>query len=113
MMAPIDGHKLCPRCGGQTIWAYIEDGGMGDWCPQCKQSLQYREEGYKLAITKELMVDALIFSCKLAPLFIVSIMGADIAACFAGDQIRPDWGLLFIVLFSWILCFGLRILEKL
>jgi ssDNA-binding Zn-finger/Zn-ribbon topoisomerase 1 len=33
--------KLCPTCGNSNVRsAYIEDGGMGDWCPNCKMSLK-------------------------------------------------------------------------
>jgi len=37
--------KQCPLCGGTDIQrAYIEDGSMGEWCPQCKKSLQKMAE---------------------------------------------------------------------
>jgi hypothetical protein len=35
------GSQKCPSCGkGDVYRAYIEDGSMGDWCPNCKRSLQ-------------------------------------------------------------------------
>jgi hypothetical protein len=38
---PVKPGKPCPTCGNSNIRrAYIEDGGMGDWCPDCKMSLQ-------------------------------------------------------------------------
>lgn len=31
----------CPTCGNSNVrWAQIENGGMGDWCPDCMMSLQ-------------------------------------------------------------------------
>jgi hypothetical protein len=31
----------CPKCGNRNVCrAYIENGGWGDWCPDCKESLQ-------------------------------------------------------------------------
>lgn len=34
------GLKQCPTCGKwDVIKAYVEDGGMGDWCPHCKKSI--------------------------------------------------------------------------
>jgi uncharacterized protein (DUF983 family) len=33
--------NVCPQCGSPDVYkAYIEDGGQGDWCPNCKMSLQ-------------------------------------------------------------------------
>jgi hypothetical protein len=33
--------KYCPRCNKLDVYrAYIEDGSLGDWCPNCKMSLQ-------------------------------------------------------------------------
>jgi hypothetical protein len=42
-----EGHIKCPNCGGWDVQkgAYIEDGGMGEWCPTCKMSLQKMKEG--------------------------------------------------------------------
>jgi hypothetical protein len=35
------GLKQCVTCGNWDVYrAVIEDGGQGDWCPHCKQSLQ-------------------------------------------------------------------------
>ncbi len=36
------GSKQCPTCGGWDVrsGATIEEGGIGDWCPHCKKSLQ-------------------------------------------------------------------------
>ena len=35
------GLKQCPTCGKWDVHrAFIEDGGQGDWCPNCNQSLQ-------------------------------------------------------------------------
>ncbi len=36
------GSKQCPTCGGWYVrsGAVIEEGGIGDWCPHCKKSLQ-------------------------------------------------------------------------
>jgi tetratricopeptide (TPR) repeat protein/uncharacterized RDD family membrane protein YckC len=32
--------KICAFCGKQVvIEAYVEDGGLGDWCPRCKKSM--------------------------------------------------------------------------
>lgn len=37
----LQGKKQCPRCQQWDVHrAYIEDGGQGDWCPNCKISLQ-------------------------------------------------------------------------
>ncbi len=31
----------CPTCENSNVrWAYIEDGGKGDWCPDCMMSLK-------------------------------------------------------------------------
>jgi hypothetical protein len=36
----IDKH-ICPACGDNKVYrAYIEDGGQGDWCPNCNKSVQ-------------------------------------------------------------------------
>jgi hypothetical protein len=36
--------KQCPTCGKWDVYrAYLEDGGMGDWCPHCNKSLEYRK----------------------------------------------------------------------
>ncbi len=33
--------ERCPKCGTTDVYkAYTEDGGMGDWCPNCKESIQ-------------------------------------------------------------------------
>jgi hypothetical protein len=38
---PAGNVTQCPQCGSTDIYkAYIEDGGQGDWCPNCKMSLQ-------------------------------------------------------------------------
>ena len=39
----------CPTCGGWDVkrGAFIEDGGTGDWCPNCNMSLQ------KMGCTKQ------------------------------------------------------------
>jgi hypothetical protein len=39
--------NLCPVCGTKEVHlAYIEDGGIGNWCPNCKKSLKkMAEEG--------------------------------------------------------------------
>jgi hypothetical protein len=35
------GFKQCPTCGKWDVHkAYIEDGGMGYWCPNCKKSIK-------------------------------------------------------------------------
>ena len=35
------GQKQCPTCGKWDVYrAFLEDGGQGDWCPNCKKSLQ-------------------------------------------------------------------------
>jgi len=35
------GLKQCPNCGKfDSYKAYIEDGGMGYWCPHCKKSIK-------------------------------------------------------------------------
>lgn len=35
--------KQCPVCGNwDVIRAFVEDGGMGDWCPHCNKSLEKR-----------------------------------------------------------------------
>jgi uncharacterized membrane protein YjgN (DUF898 family) len=36
------GSKQCPACSKWDVYggATIEDGGIGDWCPHCKKSLQ-------------------------------------------------------------------------
>ena len=41
-MAPEkSGSKQCPTCGSWDVrWAVIEDGGLGDWCDNCKKSLR-------------------------------------------------------------------------
>lgn len=36
--------KLCPTCGNEMIWAYTEDGSMGNWCTHCKKSDIPREK---------------------------------------------------------------------
>lgn len=34
------GLKQCPTCGKWDVYrAVIEDGGQGDWCPNCKKSI--------------------------------------------------------------------------
>ncbi|MEW6659147.1 MAG: hypothetical protein AB1424_10845 [Thermodesulfobacteriota bacterium] len=30
----------CPQCNSDMLMAYIEDGGLGDWCMNCKKSLK-------------------------------------------------------------------------
>jgi uncharacterized protein (DUF983 family) len=36
--------KQCPTCGRWDVYrAYVEDGGMGDWCPHCKKSTDDRK----------------------------------------------------------------------
>ena len=36
-----DPENPCPTCGNSNVrWAYIEDGGKGDWCPDCTMSLK-------------------------------------------------------------------------
>lgn len=44
-MAPEEsGSKQCPTCGSWDVrWATIEDGGMGDWCPNCMKSFKLME----------------------------------------------------------------------
>ena len=38
---PPEAGKPCPTCGNSNVrHAYIEDGGYGDWCPDCKMSLK-------------------------------------------------------------------------
>ena len=41
-MAPEEsGPKQCPTCGSWDVrWAMIEDGGLGNWCDNCKKSLE-------------------------------------------------------------------------
>lgn len=41
-MAPEEsGSKQCPTCGSWDVrWAMIEDGGLGNWCDNCKKSLK-------------------------------------------------------------------------
>ena len=41
-MAPEEsGSKQCPTCGSRDVrWAMIEDGGLGNWCDNCKKSLK-------------------------------------------------------------------------
>lgn len=35
------GSKQCPTCGSWDVrWAMIEDGGLGNWCDNCKASLK-------------------------------------------------------------------------
>ncbi len=37
--------KQCPTCGKWDVHrAFIEDGGMGDWCPHCKKALPHIKE---------------------------------------------------------------------
>jgi hypothetical protein len=37
----VSNTNQCPKCGlGNIHKAYIEDGSWGDWCPNCKESLQ-------------------------------------------------------------------------
>lgn len=37
------GQKQCPTCGKWDVYrAYVEDGRMGDWCPNCKQSISLK-----------------------------------------------------------------------
>ncbi len=46
------GLKQCPVCGKWDVQrAYVEDGGMGDWCPHCKMSVKIgtvHEELFKM-----------------------------------------------------------------
>jgi hypothetical protein len=44
-MAPEEsGSKQCPTCGSWDVrWAIIEDGGLGNWCDNCKKSLKAME----------------------------------------------------------------------
>jgi uncharacterized RDD family membrane protein YckC/predicted RNA-binding Zn-ribbon protein involved in translation (DUF1610 family) len=47
------GKKQCPTCGEwDVIKAYVEDGGMGDWCPHCKKSIK-EEKFYEIGIKPE------------------------------------------------------------
>jgi cytochrome c-type biogenesis protein CcmH/NrfG len=40
LLAARKGLKRCPSCGTWDVYrAFIEDGGQGDWCPNCKKSL--------------------------------------------------------------------------
>jgi len=32
--------RQCPFCGKRVVYqAYVEDGGLGDWCPLCQKSI--------------------------------------------------------------------------
>jgi endogenous inhibitor of DNA gyrase (YacG/DUF329 family) len=44
-----DYTRQCPECGEQDIryGAFIEDGSIGDWCPNCNKSLQKMESDRK------------------------------------------------------------------
>ena len=38
---PVGPVTNCPKCGSTDITkSYIENGGMGDWCPHCQESIQ-------------------------------------------------------------------------
>lgn len=41
LVGHLRGITQCPKCRQWDVYkAYIEDGGQGDWCPNCKESLQ-------------------------------------------------------------------------
>lgn len=36
-----EGKVRCPKCGNWDVYrAYLKDGSMGDYCPNCKQSIK-------------------------------------------------------------------------
>jgi hypothetical protein len=44
--------KQCPTCLQRDVYrAVIEDGGQGDWCPNCKKSLQKMRPAPEIKIT--------------------------------------------------------------
>jgi len=47
------GRKQCKTCGNWDVrWAMIEDGGLGDWCPNCKKSFCKMNEEKVLKLSK-------------------------------------------------------------
>lgn len=40
LKAEIRKEGNCPICGTQVVKAYIEDGSLGNWCPNCKASIK-------------------------------------------------------------------------
>jgi hypothetical protein len=35
------GKVKCPRCGSWDVYkTYLQDGGLGDYCPNCKQAIK-------------------------------------------------------------------------
>jgi len=61
--------ESCPQCGNTNIRkAYIEDGGMGHWCDQCKKSLQ------AMAVTPQMQKKGLSFGLLVCLFFFITII---------------------------------------
>jgi len=80
-MAPEEsGSKQCPTCGNSDVrWAMIEDGGLGEWCDNCKKSLKamgkQMDDGYQYVF---------FFCLWLLVAFVAGLTGYFVGAGFEG-----------------------------
>ncbi len=72
------GLKQCPTCGNWDVHtAYIEDGGMGDWCPHCNKSIP-KEVPSAIEIAKKDINKALIAGVIIGLFYVISTGGKTI-----------------------------------
>jgi hypothetical protein len=111
-MAPEEsGSKQCPTCGSWDVrWAMIEDGGLGDWCDNCKKSLKamgkQMDDGYQYGF----------FFCIWLFVAVVAgltgyIVGAGFEGHWHGIQITHIIFFLFVI-YPAGKCIQILILEK-
>ena len=75
------GLMQCPTCGKWDVYrAVIEDGGQGDWCPNCKKSLQKMRPAPEISdsqkadkLIKKAWITGIIWGLFNVALFIVAI----------------------------------------
>ena len=95
-MAPEEsGSKQCPTCGNSDVrWAMIEDGGLGEWCDNCKKSLKamgkQMDDGYQ---------HVFIFCVWLLVAFVAGLTGYFVGAGFEGHWHGIQISDIIIVLF--------------
>jgi hypothetical protein len=92
------GLKQCPTCGKWDVYrAVIEDGGQGDWCPNCKKSItMVKSVSPKIekAISPGFSITAivLVIASLVTPQFIAPIfLIVAIITGFIGFS-RKEWG---------------------
>ncbi len=105
------GSKQCPTCGNSDVrWAMIEDGGLGEWCDNCKKSLKamgkQMDDGYQYVF---------IFCVWLFVAFVAGLTGYFVGAGFEGHWHGIQISDIIIVLFVIYpvgKCIQILILEK-